>query len=213
MVRIDLNIDPKKYFPDTKHIIEYAFSLGDFHYFKYHDAFNIPAERALSTIAFYREVELNCDRAYLQAHSEAVINCLSPTKERPTIEAGQALQLERQLLLRMNLPKDTDLMYKLCSAVFFDQKENPVIYEFSYAVEKIKRWKQEATLKDFFLQMPITSLIPYLQSAEQNLNIYDQIVKEVNHQHLAIIREHLSSEQLTKFNASREWLQAATLKN
>lgn len=149
-VKINEEIDPKKYFPDSKHIIEYAFSLGDYHYFKFHDAFNIPAERALSTIAFYREVELNCDRAYLKAHSEAVINCLSPTRDRPTIEAGKALQLERQLQYRMDLPKDTDLMYKLCSAVFFDQHENPVIYEFKYAVEKINRWKEETTLKGFF---------------------------------------------------------------
>ncbi len=198
MVRTDLDIDPKKYFPDSKHIIDYAFTIASTHYFKFNDPFNIPAERALSTISFYREVELNCDRAYLQAHAEAVINCLSPTKERPTIEAGEALRLERQLLFRMQLPKDSDLMYKLAAVVFFDQHENPLVYEYEYGKKKIAKWKEEASLRDFFLQKPIMELIPYLQHAGENLEIYNGIVKDVNKMHLDSIRAHLSSDQLTK---------------
>ena len=200
MVTIEKDIDPKKYFPDSKHMIIYAFTLAGIHYFKFHDPFNIPAERALTSITFYREVDLNCDKAYLKAHAQAVINCLSATEENPVIEVGKALQLERQLLMRIDMPKDSDLMYKLASVVFFDQNENPLIYEFEYGKQKIARWKKETTLRDFFLQKPIMELIPYLSNAGENLETYDSLAQRVKAQHLDSIRDSLSSKQLTTLN-------------
>lgn len=209
-VRTDLNINPKEYFPDSKYIIEYAFSIGDKHYFRFSDPFNIPAKRALTTITFYREVELNIDRAYLKAHCEAVINCLTPTSERPTIEAGKALELERLLLTRSGLPPHSELVYKLASVVFFDQHEMPAQYEYEYAKKKIAFWKTDVTMTDFFLQMPLLKLIPSLTRAAENLEAYNDYIHQLNQMHNSRIRESLSRQQSMELNASSEWSQEET---
>jgi hypothetical protein len=79
-------------------------------------------------------------------------------------------------------------MYKLAAVVFFDQHENPLVYEYEYGKEKIASWKKETTLRDFFLQKPIMELIPYLQYAAENLEAYDGLVKQINKVHLQSIR-------------------------
>ena len=199
-IEIKTGINPKEFFPDTKHIILYSFSIpsekGDRHYFRFDDMLNIPYNRALQTLVYYKEVGMNCDPDYLKAHAMAFDNALSKT----VVNIDTLVQLKilnDQLKQRLELPKEPDLMYKLASVVFFDQFENPEVYEFKYGENKIKAWKKNTSLTDFFLSKPLLELIPYLRYAGKNLQQFSEMTQRVSKEHLANISAMLSEEQKT----------------
>ena len=205
-IEIKKNISPKKYFPDAKHIINYAFSIGSKHYFRYNDHLNIPYERALSCLVYYKEVEMNCDSSFLEAHVQAVNNILLGNP----INIFKIKQLNDQLAQRLKLPKDSELMYKLASVVFFDQDENPQVYEWAYCAKKIELWKQNTSLTDFFLQKPLQELIPYLQHAGENLDEFSRLIEETGNKHWDSLLTSLSEEQRTTLSVKRNLSPAAT---
>lgn len=187
-------IKAKEFFPEAKHIIVYSFSIGERHYFRYDDMLNVPYNRALKTLVYYKELDMNCDREFIKAHTMAFDNAL--TKTTITIDTLIELkQLNDQLKQRLELPKEPDLMYKLASVVFFDQHENPEIYEFKYGENKIRAWKKNTTLTDFFLSKPLRELIPYLNFAKENLEQFSQMIERTSETHLQNISAMLSDEQ------------------
>ncbi len=198
MLKLEINtgINPKDYFKDTRHIITYQFTIGDRHYFRFDDPLNTPYDRALKCLVYYKELDMNCDRQFLKAHTQAFDNALS--KQQITI--GTLVDLKKlndQLKERLNLPKEPELMYKLASVVFFDQFENPYTYEFKYGENKMKFWKKNTCLKDFFLQKPLLELIPYLKYAGENLEQFSTMVEKETRQHWDRMLAMLSEEQKT----------------
>lgn len=190
-VEILKGINPKQYWPDAKHIIAYAFSIGDRHYFRFDDPLNTPYDRALKCLVYYKELDMNCDREFLKLHTKAFDKALSNT----SITINTLIDLKKlndQLKERLELPKEPELMYKLAAVVFFDQYENPYTYEFKYGENKIKAWKKNTTLTDFFLQKPLLELIPYLQYAGENLEQFSAMATKINQQHSSKILEMLS---------------------
>src|SRR5574340_538476 len=112
-IEIKTGINPKDYFPEAKHIILYAFSIafpqGERHYFRFDDMLNIPYNRALQTLVYYKEMGMNCDREFLQAHAMAFDNAMNQTTF--TIDTLVQLKvLNDQLKQRLELPKEPDLM-------------------------------------------------------------------------------------------------------
>jgi hypothetical protein len=170
-------------FPRTKHIIKYAFTCGGIEYRCFDDAFNIPYQRGLQAIVYFTEVRQNCDREYLENFYKAMKNCLNPTAERKTIEVHKANQVNELLGQRLELPPDTELLYKLASVVYFDDTENPEVYEFGYGAKKIEFWKKNASVKDFFLQKPIVELLPFLKDVGENIEIFHGMMQDVNRYH------------------------------
>ncbi len=195
-LKILKGIDPKKYFPEAKHRIIYSFSIGDRHYFRFDDPLNTPYDRALKCLVYYKELDMNIDRAFLKAHTQAIDNMLR--KSQFGIDDLLTIRtLNEQMKQRLELPKEPDLMYKLASVVFFDQTENPTVYEFKYGENKIKAWKKTTSLEDFFLSKPLLELIPYLQSAGENLKTFSQMTEKVTQQQLDSLLPLLSEEQKT----------------
>ena len=195
-VEIRTGINPKEFFPDAKHIITYGFSIAERHYFRFDDPLNTPYDRALKCLVYYKELDMNCDRAFIKAHTEAFDNAL----KQSSINIDTLVELKQlndQLKQRLELPKEPDLMYKLASVVFFDQHENPLVYEFKYGENKIKFWKKNTTLTDFFLQKPLRELIPYLEYAGENLETFSQMTENANQEHLDKILPMLSDVQRT----------------
>lgn len=198
MLKLEIKegINPKEFFPDAKHIIIYAFTIGERHYFRFDDPLNTPYKRGLDTLVYYKEYDMNCDRDFLKAHTQAIDNML--IKGKFTINDLLTVKtLNDQLKQRLELPKEPDLMYKLASVVFFDQKENPNIYEFKYGENKIRFWKKNISPEAFFLSQPLKVLIPYLASAEENLLQYSQLTEKVSQQQLESLLPLLSEEQRT----------------
>jgi hypothetical protein len=209
VLEIKKNINAKKYFPNSKHIIIYAFSVGAKHYFRYDDHLNVPYERALSCLVYYKEIEMNADHAFLQAHVDATNNLLL----KNPINIFEIKKLNDLLRQRLKLPKDTELMYKLASVVFFDQDENPQVYEWAYSAKKIEFWKKNTDMSAFFLQKPLQELIPYLQFAGKNLQEYSRLTDRLNEQHLDSLQSHLSDEQRMTLNGKKNISPAATPQN
>jgi hypothetical protein len=187
---------PKNIFPEQKHVIEHAFTIAGKEYFKFTDHLNIPYERALSCLVYYREVDLNIDRDFLSQHLEAINEILTSNQ----IDVFKIKTLNDQLRQRLELPKDPELMYKLASVVFFDKEESPAVYDWEHAKRKIAFWKEHTTLQDFFLQKPIVELIPYLKFAEENLQEFSRLIADVNKLHSDNLSRISSEKRKTKLN-------------
>ena len=171
--------DVKRLFPNQRHIIEPAFKIAGVQYYRFDDVFQIPYERGLMALAVYEETRMKCSREYLTKHVEVTRELLRSNK----VDIFKINQLNEQLGERLNLVLDTDLLYKLASIVYFDEKENPAIYETDYCSKKIEFWKAHKGVADFFLQKPLLELIPYLENVDFDLNTYSVLNKELNDLH------------------------------
>lgn len=180
--------NPKKLFPTTKHVIEYAFSVAGKDYYKFSQAENQPYERALTCLVYYKELDMNIDAEFLDQHLAAIDKVLTSNP----INVFQIKMLNDQLRTRLKLPKDPELLYKISSVVFFDKTENPAVYDYEYNKKKIAFWKENKSLTDFFLTQPLKTLIPYLEYAEKNFDTYSRMIQDVNALHLEKVSEVLS---------------------
>jgi len=122
---------------------------------------------------------MRCSREYLEKHVAAVRKLL----HEPKIDIFKVNQLNEQMGERLNLVLDIDLLYKLASVVYFDKHENPYVYEADYCKKKIEHWKAHKGVADFFLQKPITELIPFLQSQNLDLDAYSLLNEQLNRIH------------------------------
>ncbi len=173
------NAQIKKHFPDQKHVIEHAFTVAGCDYYHFNDVFSLPYERGLMAIAIYEETRMKCSREYLLQHVEKVSEIL----HEKSIDIFKINQLNEQMKQRLSMSFDVDLLYKLASVVFFDAKENPCIYDADYNLKKIEFWKQHKGVTDFFLQKPVTELIPFLQNSDFDLESYSKLNQELNKIH------------------------------
>lgn len=171
--------DTRKLFGEQRHIIEPAFEIAGRQYYRFADVFNIPYERGMMALAVHEETRMKCSREYLIKHVDVVRELLHSIK----IDIFKLNQLNEQLGERLHLTLDTDLLYKLASIVFFDQHENPAVYEPDYCASKIEYWKKHKGVADFFLQKPLRELMPFLESVDFDLSIYSKINSELNRLH------------------------------
>lgn len=183
------NFDTKKIFPDSKHVIEHAFTVGGVDYFTFIDALNTPYERGLTSLVFFREISMNVDHEFLEQHVQAVEKVMTTNP----INIYQVKQLNDLLAQRIKLPKDPELLWKMASVLYFDANESPYTYDFEYSKRKIEHWKANSSVKDFFLQHQLTELIPYLKFADENLEQYSKMVEEYKKKHSAVVSGILSA--------------------
>lgn len=134
-------------------------------------------ERALSALSFYEELRMRTTREYLEAHCKAIQEILSDPKR---IDVGRIAILNKNLQDRLELIIEPDIVYKLAAVMYFDDSEDPYRYDHTYGQKKIERWRKGMDLKSFFLSTPIKDLIPGLQSFEENLESYSQVVAVLN---------------------------------
>jgi len=177
-------VTPAKYaFPQTEHIIKYAFTSGGVKYYQMHDIFNIPWKRGMEAISAYEELEMRCDKSYLMHHYAFMKDLVNGPKF--TLEELQKLNAaNEQLKQRLDWVVVPEHAYKLASIVFFDASENPESYELGYGKEKIKKWKENDDVQAFFLRKPIKELMPFLEGFVGNFQTYSQTIQKVNHHHL-----------------------------
>jgi cell shape-determining protein MreC len=80
---------------------------------------------------------------------QAFKNILAKTPFKST-DLFELMKLNNQLSERLEFIYDTDLVYKLASVVYFDEKENPEDYDWTYNQKKIDKWKKDKSINDFF---------------------------------------------------------------
>jgi hypothetical protein len=173
-----------------KYKIVKAFEFDGKQYFQFEDVFNVAVGRGMVASEYYNEFSMRCTREFLQAHSTAVLNCIN---NKNGIQITELSKLTTQLKERLDLIFDVELVYKLASVIYFDENESPYNYDFKYNLEKIKKWK-ELKLSDFFLQVPMSSIIPLTGLSDQDLNVYTEVSKKVNKHHLESIFTMLSEK-------------------
>ena len=169
----------RKKFPEQKYMIEEAFTIECRKYYQFTDVFNLPIERGLMALMVYEETRMKCSVEYLQKHIEAVRGLLRAQK----IDIFRINQLNEQLNERINFALDVDLIYRLAAVVYFDENENPSLYDAEYCKKKIEFWKKNKSVSDFFLQQPLTELLPYLKNVDFDLDAYSTANEELNRIH------------------------------
>lgn len=174
----------KQLFPNTEAIIEEAFKIDGVTYYRFADLNNLPYKRGLMAYAVYNELDMRCTREYLVLHADAINNILS----KPEINVFDIKKLNDQMMQRLQLTTDVDLMYKLASVAYFDKNENPESYDQAYCEKKIAHWKKHSSVEAFFLSQPLMELLPFLSNADVDLNTYSELNKELNEIHLGVLR-------------------------
>jgi hypothetical protein len=172
----------KKLFPEQKYNIEFAFEVAGKQFYQFRDLFSIPFERGLMAIAIYEQARCKCSFEYLKLHCEAMTKVLRPDDGK--IDVFKINELNEQMKVRLQLAIDVDLLYKLASVVFFADTENPCIYEPQVCVDKIKFWQAHKGVADFFLQKPLTELMPFLKNSGLDLGTFSEVSKTLNEIHL-----------------------------
>jgi len=166
------------------HRIEYAFTSGGRKYYRYEDITNLPYQRGRAALTAYNEVEMRCSREFLLEWTKKMDAVL----HNNPIDIFEINKLNGILKDRLSLTADLDLCYKLAAIVYFDKTEKPEVYEPAYAEKKIARWKKDQSVSDFFSQMPLKELIPYLSNAIGDFDTFFQLNEELNQLHADLIR-------------------------
>jgi len=189
------------YFKESGQVIEYAFTIGGTDYYQHTDEMNMPYRRALKALTFYKELDMKCDRLYLESHIKAMETLFSG-KKIGFEEMAKMKRLNDQLKERVQWVVVDDHVYKIASVRFFDRTENPNDYDYKYNEKKIAHWRAHESVKDFFLREPILRLVPFLRSAPIDLESYSAIVTELTQAHLDYLWEILSQQQKTELQNS-----------
>lgn len=188
-------------FPNTKHVIKHAFTVGGVDYFEFDTTANLPYKRGLKFLSIYNELDMKVDRFYLQKHVEAVEKILTGGNKIGFNEMVSISALNDQLKERLTWIHQEDLVYKLASVVFFDANESPDDWEWKYAADKIAHWKKHESVAAFFLHEPLTRLLPYLKDSNTTTQNYSETQNAFDKAQLdnilAILLENQSSDSPT----------------
>lgn len=183
---------PIKWNLEKGHVVEEAFTIEGETYFMIKDAFNTYAERGLYALSVYEEWNQRCTKEHLMAHVAATKNIYNSKN----IELSEIIKLNEQLIERLNFVVPTsDIIWRLCSVVFFDKSESPYRYDPEYAKVKIAKWKANGKIYDFFLSLRINQLIPLPELSEEDLSLYLKVVNQVSQSQLDNLLSKLTSNQ------------------
>jgi hypothetical protein len=177
---------------DEKYRVIEAFSIGNEKYYMFDNQFEVPAGRQLAALAVAEELNMRCDKEYLELHTKAMNKILSNNKK---INLKYIMMLNINLEERLRMMPLSEHIYKVASVVFFDQHESVYSHDFEYAEKKIEKWKAAGGTLDFFSRTPLKELLPSLNIAGGDTQTFSQVAKkidEIHHRHLTDI---LSEEQ------------------
>jgi hypothetical protein len=180
----------RSYLVDAKYKIVEAFIHDGTRYLMYENPSEVPTARMLAAQGVYVEMEMRCDKEYLELHCRAVDKILNENKKG--INVTYLAQLNMNLRDRLNLMPLPDFVYKLASVIFFDESESPVSYDFGYNEKKVAKWKQDPKLLDFFLNRLATELIPSLKPAEKSSHMFFQVAEKIDKIHRDNLTKALS---------------------
>lgn len=177
---------------DGKYRIVEAFKTADgMMYYQYDNALHIPADRMFAALTLYEEFNMRCTREYLELHCRAVDKVLAQ-KSLGLNDLILVQTLHNNLKERLNLPPHPELIYKYASVIFMDGSESPYMYDHAYNEEKIKKWKTEPKLLDFFLTLDTLNLMPHINLPYKHFQTYLEIADAIQSKHLNDQQQALS---------------------
>lgn len=179
----------KPYLVDEKYKVIPAFLLGGTDYWMFDSTIEVPTGRFFAAMGIYAEMEMNCNKEYLETHVKAMDKILSDPKK---ISIKNVLQLNTNLKERLDLMPMEDYIYKLASVIFFDKTESLYSYDYDYNAAKIKRWKAAGGTLGFFSATPLKELVPSLSLPEKDTLTYLSVTKMISETHQALLTVILS---------------------
>lgn len=161
--------------PQERHDqIEYAFTSGVVHYFKFSADVNIPFQRAVAARDILTEELWQINPDFLRAWNESLLAIIlngSMKNEKKIYEIGiLANRLKEQMLLSFSMVRQM----KLATVLFFDEYENPLDYQHPYNEKKLKSWMSANDIPGFFLNLLDYQFLPSLKEFQENLPNYLQ---------------------------------------
>jgi hypothetical protein len=158
--------------PERWSQIEYAFTSGGVHYFKFSTEVNIPFQRAIAARDILTEELWQIDPTVLKGWTESLIGAITNPKlnnEKKLYEVGVlASRLKEQMELSFSLTRQL----KLATVVYFDEQENPLDYEYPYNKAKLEHWTKHNDVQGFFLNLPQYLYLPSGNELTRNFPTY-----------------------------------------
>lgn len=183
---------------EGKYRVELAFTYEGVDYYHFPDQFLAPSGRQMMALAFMEELNMRCDKAYLQSLAKGLLEVVNSKK----IQLHKIAQMAMYLEERLELAPMPDYIYRMASVVFFDLTESHYVYDYDYNKKKIERWKKNPDMLAFFLKTPLVELIPSLRPAIENSKIYSPIVEMIDKIHRDNLSAVLSAKELTSVTAN-----------
>lgn len=174
-----------------------AFEIDGIQYYQFKDTFNMPCLRGLCALTYYDELRMRCDNEYLKLHVDFVDKVIADKK---SIDIGKLAVVNKNLRDRITNIVPTDMVLKLASVIYFDENENPYVYDYSYGSKKIELWRKQIKKYGFFFQVPLSNLIPELKESKEDFQIYSEISQNILHRHLEFLTTQLSIKDLSGKN-------------
>ena len=180
---------PANPFENSNWKIEPAFQTEDgTQYYQFSDPFNIPAERALQSITFYREMEMGVTKEELSKWLAKVDELLNPPQGK-SIRIGEIALITTVLKQKLDFLAETDLLWRIGSVVYFDKTENPGRFDYKYANEKVEKWKADMNIDVFFSLSRMYRWIPSLNTSKENIMSYLTEVEKIKKEHSEIFSQ------------------------
>jgi len=193
--------------------IEYAFTSGGVHYFRFSTEVNIPFQRAIAAKDILTEELWQIEPNVLKGWTDSLVGIITNPKmpaEKKLYEVGvMASRLKEQMEMSFSLVRQL----KLATVVYFDEQENPLDYQYPYNKAKLEHWMKHNDVAGFFLNLPQYLLLPSGNELVQNFPTYLQAESKNLQNLLKHITTNLPSDDSS--NALRNALlgQMETLNN
>lgn len=177
--------------------IEYAFTSGGVHYFKFTNEVNIPFQRAIAARDILTEELWQINPDFLKGWVEGVLGVVVNGSIKPDKKVFEIGVLTTRLKEQLDLGFSLVRQMKLASVVYFDEYENPLDYQHPYNQAKIKSWMANNDVPGFFLKLLDFQSLPSLKELEQN---FPNFLQAESHQRLADLKHIISLMSSQKEN-------------
>lgn len=162
----------------NKKLIEYSFTISGIDYYTFKNFLDFPPLRHAKINHFLRETDMSITTDDLKEFVKAITDALNEGNLKNAIKTLSLVEYQ------LNTYSDLDILYRLCSAVFFNLSEDISSYDYDYNESKIKAFKTELP-QDFFLMRSVKELFPQIDISEQNIEMFmvaQKVAKEYQKQ-------------------------------
>ena len=140
------------YHPDYVNKTEPAFEAGGIQYYNFKKDSDMRYGRYVVMQTFLQEYFLRVDLKNLQADIARLKSWLNPAIKdgKAQLELGKSLELLDIMEQRAQIAFEPDTVYRLASALYFDDQEILSDYDYDYCQKKIIAWKGAESVDFFF---------------------------------------------------------------
>lgn len=169
--------------PDVQ--TRYVFTCNGVDYYELTAGYNMYYERYMAAQDRLNEIELRCDKKYLDAFQAQLDDYLNKGNLVGAAELNRNLRELRSYVFNVNL------LYNLAAVWYFDKNENPFTFDHEYCDKKISDWKKDKEILFFLLRAPIREYLPQLNISKEDLRIY---IMGLSLKELSTLKYHLSMQ-------------------